>query len=259
MFDSIPSRIAVGILIVAVGAILVTLAIAYLGGSAESGSNNKEYRRIIIYTPIYNTGERIAYNLTYARIQDIPTNSDTRFLSPFGKTMSSSSFPEISADNNLNDIMTENERTALVTGADAFEQYVLIRLPPELGGDADSIDAFRAYSILDPGSKCIMGYWPNSYGNGAVLVDPCQSDIFRVSDGYSCYGKIVSGNPILSAYNAIPTTRLSVDDEGYLLAARPDGQPSGDGTVGEGRIMAADEIEAFEGDPSCDFILNNNR
>jgi hypothetical protein len=255
MFDSIRSRIAVAVVIVAVAAVLVTLAIAYVGGSVKSDSNNEDYKRIIIYTPTYRTGEKTTYNFAYARIEDIPSNSATRFLNPFGKAMSV--FPQVSADNNPNDRMTEDERTALVIEADPFEQYVLIRLPPELGGNLDDIASFRSYSNLDPGSKCLLGYRTN-LENGAVLQDPCHSDIFRVSDGYSCFEKIVSRNPVLSGYNAIPRLRLSVDDQGYLLAARPDGQPYGDGTVGEGRIMSDAEVEAFEVDPSCDFIKKQN-
>lgn len=252
MFDSIRSRITVAILIVAIGAILVAFAIVYFGGGVKSGSNAEDYKRIITYTPIYKMGRETTYNFSYARIQDISSDSPARLLNPFGKTMAA--FPEVSAGNsndNPNDRMSEDERTALVTGADAFEQYVLIRLPPELGGNMESVSAVRAYSNLDPGSKCLLRY--RSDLNGAVLQDPCHSDVFRISDGYSCFGKIVSGNPILTGYNAIPRLRLSVDNQGYLLAARPDGQPSGDGTVGEGRIMPTEEIKIFQNDPSCDF------
>ncbi len=251
MFDSIRSRITVAILVVAIGAILVTFAIAYFGGSVKSGSNAEDYKRIITYTPIYKTDRETTYNFSYARIQDISSDSPARLLNPFGKTMAA--FPQVStgSNNNPNDRMREDERTALVINADAFEQYILIRLPPELGGNVDSVSAFRAYSNLDPGSKCLLRY--SSEFDGAVLLDPCHNDIFRVSDGYSCFGKIVSGNPVLTGYNAIPRLRLSVDDQGYLLAARPDGQPSGDGTVGEGRIMPAEEIKIFQNDPSCDF------
>jgi hypothetical protein len=254
MFDSIRSRIAVAVLVVAIGAILVTFAITYLGGNLKSGSNNEDYKRIITYLPTYRTGEKTTYNFAYARIQDIPTNSATRFLNPFGKAMPSFSQDADAADNNS---LTEDERTAIVIEADPFEQYILIRLPPELGGNLNNITAFKAYSNLDPGSKCLLGYRSNPE-NGAVLQDPCHSDIFRVIDGYSCFGKIVSGNPVLSGYNALPRFRLSVDDQGYLLAARPDGQPTGDGTVGEGRIMPVEEVKAFEDDPSCDFIKKQN-
>jgi hypothetical protein len=253
MFDSIRSRITVAILVVAIGAILVAFAIAYFGGSIKSGSDNEDdYKRIITYTPIYKTGRETTYNFSYARIQDISSDSPARLLNPFGKTMAA--FPQVSTgnNNNPNDGMREDERTALVINADAFEQYILIRLPPELGGNVDSVSAFRAYSNLDPGSKCLLRF-RSDLENGAVLQDPCHDDIFRVSDGYSCFGKIVSGNPVLTGYNAIPRLRLSADDQGYLSAARPDGQLSGDGTVGEGRIMPVEEIKAFQDDPSCDF------
>jgi hypothetical protein len=191
MFDSIRSRIAMAVVVVAVGVTLVSFAIAYLEGSSKSASINQDYKRIVIYTPIYRTGEKPAYNFAYAKIQDIQTNSATRFLNPFGKSMSS--FSQSAFENNN---LTEDERTSIVIEADAFEQYFLIRLPPELGGNLDNVTAFRAYSNLDPGSKCFLGYRSNPE-NGAVLQDPCHSDIFRVTDGYSCFGKVVSGNPTL--------------------------------------------------------------
>ncbi len=86
------------------------------------------------------------------------------------------------------------------------------------------------------------------------MQDPCHNDIFRVSDGYSCFGHIAVGtNPVVSAYNALPRMELSVDNEGYLLAIKPDGQPHGDGTVGEGRMLSMEEIQSgSEMDASCE-------
>jgi hypothetical protein len=59
-----------------------------------------------------------------------------------------------------------------------------------------------------------------------LLEDPCHSDRFRVTDGYSCVGHIAIGiNPVVSEYNALPRMRLAVDNQGYLLAIKPDGMP----------------------------------
>jgi hypothetical protein len=250
MLDSIRSRVGLAILMVIIAAILVTIVLSYPGGSGKINStSNEDHRRIITYTPIFDHGN-ITYTLNYAKMQDIQVNSAVRFLNPFGKSMSDLS---LDANTSPDSSITENEKIALVHDADVFEQLILIRLPSKLGGDLQNISAFQAYSSLDPESKCLLGYRHYSE-NVTVLEDPCHSDIFRVSDGYSCFGRIIGSNPVLSAYNAIPRLRLEVDGQGYLLATRPDGTPSGDGTVGDGRILSVEEIRAYESDTTCDII-----
>ena len=263
MFDSIPARITAAVLIVIIGIIGVAVVLLYTGGGSKSsitsGTQESEYRKIITYEQIYtaDTG-KTTYNMTYARIDNIDPGKPIHFLSPFGKTMSELESQASDSANGFNtNTMTNEQKSALIGEADAFEQYVLVRLPPVLGGHNNSIDAIRAYSLLDPASKCLLQYWPNPQGEGIVLRDVCHDDVFRISDGYSCYGKLLGGNPVVAAYNAIPRMRLSVDNQGILLVAKPDGQPSGDGTVGEGRIMPAEEIKHFEDDPSCAYILNH--
>jgi hypothetical protein len=250
MLDSIRSRVGLAILMVIIAAILVTIVLSYPGGSGKINStSNEDHRRIITYTPIFDHGN-ITYTLNYAKMQDIQVNSAVRFLNPFGKSMSGLS---LDANTSLDSSMTENQKIALVHDADVFEQYILIRLPSKLGGDLQNVSAFRAYSSLDPESKCLLGYRHYSE-TVTVLEDPCHSDIFRVSDGYSCFGRIIGSNPVLSGYNAIPRLKLELDAQGYFLATRPDGAPSGDGTVGDGRIIPIEEIKAHDSDPTCEII-----
>ena len=249
MLDSIRSRIALFVLMVIIAAILVTVVLSNAGQTGKINStSNEDQRRIITYTPNYDSGNNITYSFNYARMQDIPVNSAVRFLNPFGKSMSALFL--VSTNTRPDISMTDNEKIALVQEADVFEQYILVRLSHELGGDMQDVSAFRAYSSLDPESKCLLGYRHNSE-TSVILRDPCHSDIFRVSDGYSCFGGIIGANPVLSGYNAIPRLRLAIDDQGYLLGIRPDGIPSGDGTVGDGRIIPIEEIQAYESDGTC--------
>ncbi len=248
---------AVAGLVVVVTAVFVIAGLSYLGSGktilpSNSGEDINNSKRIITYAANYDSNNnKITYTLSYAKMQDITSNSGIRFLNPFGKAMAR--FSHETANSNPNEVMKEEEKVAFVKDADVFEQYILIRLPPELGGDARNVTAFRAYSDLDPESKCMLVYRHDNEV-GPVLEDPCHSDIFRVSDGYSCFGRIALGsNPALSGYNAIPRMRLAVDDQGYLFAIKPDGLPSGDGTVGEGRIIPIDEIRVYDSDLSCDI------
>ena len=53
---------------------------------------------------------------------------------------------------------------------------------------------------------------------------------------------------------------LLIDDQGYLLAMKPDGQPQGDRTVGEGRILSIKEIQSSDkADPSCAIYNQRNQ
>ena len=250
MFENLRSRIVLAAFMIVVAVILMIVVFAYIGNgklmSDNSGEGSNYSKRIIAYTTTFNYSDKTTLpRFNYVKMQEMPSNSAVRFLNPFGKAMSG--FPEALGSNAISDpnsVMTEEEKITFLKDADVFEQYILIRLPEALGGGAQNVSAFRAYSDLDPESRCMLGYRDDS-GIGIVLQDPCHSDIFRVSDGYSCFGRIALGsNPVLSGYNAIPRMKLSVDSDGYLLAIRPDGQPSGDGTVGEGRIIPTEEIKS---------------
>ena len=55
---------------------------------------------------------------------------------------------------------------------DAFERFMLIRLPSHMGGSEKDISAFRAYSSLDPSSSCVIKYWPEP--DRQRIEDPCH-------------------------------------------------------------------------------------
>lgn len=259
MIDSLRSRIGVAALVIIAAAILMIITLSYIANGkiipSNPGSDINDSRRIIAYKTTHNfTSQTDTLIFTYINVGEMPAGSVIHFLNPFGKSMSS--LPQqITYD--PNQAMTEDQKAALLKDADVYEQYILTRLPEELGGKAQNVSAFRAYSDLDPESKCMLSY-RSDYGYGTFLQDPCHSDVFRASDGYSCIGRIAVGsNPVVSGYNALPRMKLSVNDQGYLLALRPDGQPQGDGTVGEGRILSAEEIQSGDKTDSSCAIYNH--
>lgn len=259
MLDSLQSRIGIAAIAIIAAVVVMIAVFSNFGGMStpSNASDGENSKRIIAYTVSYNRTSEIyvpVYDFTYVKVDNMQINTAMRFLNPFGKTLpahfSQQSMMAGSAITDPDLSMTSEQKTALIEGADAFEQYVLIRLPEFIVGPADDVSAFRAYSALDPESKCLLGYRRDT----ATLQDPCHSDIFRASDGYSCFGKIAIGsNPVVSSYNALPRMELSVDDHGYLIAIKPDGQPHGDGTVGEGRMLSIGEIQLGDDkDPSCE-------
>ena len=124
------------------------------------------------------------------------------------------------------------------TNRDAFEQFILIRLPEELGGNQTDLSAFRAYSALSINSHCLMIYWPQE--GRKRIEDPCHGDIIRPQDGIL----VVNTNPIKSGiFVAQPYLKLSANSEGYLYAESPKWEMDKNGVVGIGRNISTEDIK----------------
>ena len=269
MIGSIRSRIAFAVLVVVAGSAALIIAISYTGNNNccnPAGSNTGSTKRIIGYEYVYNySNNSDTLVFRYVTTQDtLGRSGSIRFLTPFGASMSTfyqQNADTMSGNGDPNGVLTAQQKEAMLKDADAYEQYILVRLPPELaasiqnnsGNNNGNISAFRAYSVLDPGSKCLLGYRNDQGPDAARLDDPCHSDVFRASDGYSCYGHIAADtNPLVSGYNALPRMRISIDSQGYIVAIKPDGATFGDGTVGEGRMLSDDIIKATNSiDSTC--------
>ncbi|NHH97470.1 hypothetical protein DYY66_2136 [Candidatus Nitrosotalea sp. FS] len=173
--------------------------------SPSSISNQNE--RIYLHTPFSNSD----FN-GYVKIEDMKPNSAGIFMYP-------SSVPY-------------GDR------ANAYQTFMLIRLPKILGGDKNDTSSFRAYSALDPTSHCLMKYWPQD--GRQRIEDPCISQPYRSIDG-------VSYNPGLTMIRApttgaLPKLDLDVDNQGYLVIKPPTWTENKNGVVGIGRDVSKDEI-----------------
>jgi hypothetical protein len=114
---------------------------------------------------------------------------------------------------------------------DAYEKFLLIRLPKELGGSKNETSAFRAYSALDLGSHCLMKYWPHE--GRKRIEDPCHVGVYRPQDGL-----MITSNPLLAGmFNGLPYLVLSSDSEGFLYAEPPVWSMEQNGIVGIGRTI----------------------
>jgi len=120
---------------------------------------------------------------------------------------------------------------------DFFKTFLLIRLPVELGGDADDISSFRAYSSVSVSSHCLSKYWPHE---GRMRIeDPCHGSMYRVIDGLLTDGpKPLDTNVPIT----LPHLDLSLDENGSLYVEPPKWTLDENGVISEGRVMTLSEI-----------------
>ncbi|KAF6246356.1 hypothetical protein C6990_09520 [Nitrosopumilus sp. b3] len=121
---------------------------------------------------------------------------------------------------------------------DVFQKFVLIRLSEHLGGDANDVSAFRAYSAVSISTDhCVTKYWPD--GGRQRLEDPCWGTVYRAIDGLI----IQNTDPVLiTSPMALPYLDLSMDENGSLYIEPPVWTVEKNGVVGYGRSMSAQEI-----------------
>lgn len=196
-------------------------------------------KRILALDPNrYYRSQDEPITMNAVRITDLEPNSFVGFLDPYGKTMQ-----ELGSENRTS-ITLDSKQAALFQNRDPYENYMLIRLPEWLGGGKDDSSAVRAYHAISLTDKCIHRYW--STEGRWRMENPCAGDMYRPWDGYAFGGPAAQGFvgfvPSKGFYPALQMPRLSVDGEGYVIAFKPDNNPNGDGSQGEGRQMSPSDL-----------------
>jgi len=243
-----------GILFVVASTVLalaVVVIIPYVTTLSSHSSIDKrrlvavETNSIQRHTLDSTTGEPITtfdqtYDFHYVRVGDMSPNSSVWVLNPFD------SMVETLYQKPLGSI-TEKERKDIYSKIDRFAFYQLVRLPKWLGGSENDTSAYRAYNAITLTVKCELRYWPDP--GRLRLEDPCAGDMYRPWDGLAIAGPAgvgMSSGFILSASNVqgLPTLDLSVDNDGYIVAQKPDESPHKNGVAGEGRVFSESELQA---------------
>lgn len=123
-----------------------------------------------------------------------------------------------------------------IENRDAFSKFMLIRLPEELGGSANDVSSFRAYSALSVGEHCLVKYWPEE--GRKRIEEPCWGSIYRPIDGLM----IMAPKPITNtAPVALPYLSLS-EYNGTLYVEPPVWTLQENGVVGIGRQISREDI-----------------
>lgn len=120
---------------------------------------------------------------------------------------------------------------------DAYETFMLIRLPEWLGGNSDVPSAFRAYSAKAVDDPCLVRYWPQE--GRQIIENPCRGGFYRVIDGAMTrtFGAVPGGAPI-----ALPHLTLSIDENGFLYIEPPVWSKTDNGVLGYGREITMTEV-----------------
>jgi hypothetical protein len=122
--------------------------------------------------------------------------------------------------------------------ANAYQKFLLIRLPSWLGGDKNDTSAFRAYSMLDVESHCLLRYWPQDGRQN--IEDVCHIEKYRPFDGASYFFGIKYFNKPVE--NALPELDLGTDNNGFLYVKPPTWTVDRNGLIGDGRHLSKDAI-----------------
>ena len=120
---------------------------------------------------------------------------------------------------------------------DAFETYMLIRLPDWLGGAANDLSAYRAYSAKSVDDPCLVKYWGGD--DRQRIENPCRGGFYRVHDGVLTFvfGSVPNTHPV-----ALPHLDLSVNQKGFLYVEPPSFSKTENGVISYGRDVSLPEI-----------------
>jgi hypothetical protein len=226
-------------IIIAVSAALVfasLVVVPQLATDASQAGGDKA-RRIVVFDPQYDYEKQMEImDVHPVKIGDLQPNESPWFLSPFSKDMNEFYEQEI-------DKASQEDVREFFAKSEAYSRYNLIRLPEFLGGDNDDISSFRAYSAMAVSNSCGNKYFSTRY----AIEDPCHGDMYRPWDGLAVSGPAASGVYSHSLVEsprpvALPYLTLAVDEEGYIVAKRPD--PTINGVVGQGHRPSQSELES---------------
>jgi hypothetical protein len=198
-------------------------------------------RRVFALDPRKYYGRSVSdepITMKAVRPADLRPNSFVWFLDPYGKTMEK-------LGGNKTEITLNKQTEELFQNRDAYENYMLIRLPEWMGGEKAGASALRAYHAISLSDKCTHRYFAD---DGRWRIEnPCAGDLYRPWDGYAFAGPASAGTvgfvPSKGFYPALQKMRLATDNEGYVVAFRPNIDPGADGSQGEGRRLSPSDLE----------------
>jgi len=121
--------------------------------------------------------------------------------------------------------------------ADAYQTFMLVRLPEWMGGDANDVSAFRAYSAKSLDDPCLVKYWPGY--ERQRIENPCQGAMYRVIDGAMTFG----GTPLSNKLTALPHLDLIIDENGFLYVEPPTWSKTENGVIGYGKEITQEEFD----------------
>lgn len=132
---------------------------------------------------------------------------------------------------NYAEVITYPKTGDRVLDEEAFRKWQFIRLPEEMGGSANDVSAFRAFSMVCLHLWCLWKYYPSEDKKRGEC--PCHGSIYDPITGTA-----VAGPASLQAApsDTLPKLDFEVDTDGFLWILPPVWGINENGVVGYGRL-----------------------
>ena len=135
---------------------------------------------------------------------------------------------------NHSEVITYPKTGDRVLDEEAFRKWQFIRLPPEYGGEAKDVSAFRAYSMVCLHLWCLWKYWPEEGRRRGEC--PCHGSMYDVR-----IGKAFAGPASLQAppSNVLARLTFETDNDGFMYIKPAKWSVNENGVIGYGRFLKA--------------------
>lgn len=132
---------------------------------------------------------------------------------------------------NYAEVITYPKTGDRVLDEEAFRKWQFIRLPEEMGGSANDVSAFRAFSMVCLHLWCLWKYYPSEDKKRGEC--PCHGSIYDPITGTA-----VAGPASLQAApsDTLPKLDFEADADGFLWILPPIWGINENGVVGYGRL-----------------------
>jgi rieske iron-sulfur protein len=146
---------------------------------------------------------------------------------PDGTVANVKTFPK-----NSSEVITYPKSGDPVLDQEAFKKWQFVRLPSELGGDAEDVSAFRVYSMICLHLWCLWKYWPQPGRRRGEC--PCHGSMYSMTNGQAFAGPASLQAP---PSNVLPELWLEIDNDGNLWIKPAIWNVNENGIVGYGRLL----------------------
>ena len=200
-------------------------------GSARNGTlSRRDFLRLLAVG-----GVAIAFAplIPFGNFMPNPKNENLvreKVILPDGSHANINSYPVNHAE-----VLTFPRTGDAALDAEAFRKWQLIRLPAELGGEANSVSAFRVFSNICVHLWCLWEYkkiTPERTQNQGEC--PCHGSTYDPVTGKSTKGP---ASTQAAPSNVLPKLDLEADVNGFLYIIPPTWGVNDNGIVGYGRFL----------------------
>ena len=200
-------------------------------GSARNGTlSRRDFLRLLAVG-----GVAIAFAplIPFGNFMPNPKNENLgreKVILPDGSHANVNSYPVNHAE-----VLTFPRTGDAALDAEAFRKWQLIRLPAELGGEVNSVSAFRVFSNICVHLWCLWEYktiTPERPQNQGEC--PCHGSTYDPLTGKSTKGP---ASTQAAPSNVLPKLDLEADVDGFLYIIPPTWGVNDNGIVGYGRFI----------------------